>query len=128
MSMENYFDSAFRYLEETEYKNNEVLRKQLQKIKEKVAKDFLNSGSSFEMVFKSSDLLNSINECAVDLISLMELFKHILKNEDKELGTYSYEQDQFLFINDYFMNTLISMMPKGSELNMNFCNDDDEND
>jgi len=124
--MDDCFDTEFKYLEETKYINNEGLLEQLQKIKGKVVEDFISSGSNFKMASESNEeLLNAINECATDLISLMKLYKFLLKNEGKrDLGSFSYEGDQFHFINDCYMSAYLSMLPKGTELKMNFCNDD----
>lgn len=127
----SYFDTAFKYLQDTKYRDNQVLRKKLEKFKCEVSEDFMNGiGNNFKVVSPDNEeLMNAIGECTVDLISLMKLFKHVLKNEGKpDLGNYSNEGEQFNFIHDYFMSEFMKMLPKGTNIKMDFRNNEDDDE
>lgn len=131
MMENNYFDTAFKYLEDSKYKDNQMLRKKLENFKCEVSEDFMNGiGNNFKVVSPDNEeLMNAIGECAVDLISLIKLFKYVLKNEGKkDLGNYSNEGEQFNFIHDHFMSEFIKMLPKGTNIKMEFRNDEDDDE
>lgn len=128
---DNYFDNAFRYLEQyDDYKNNEKLRKRLQGIKQKVAENFMTSGSNYEWTSeKHSNMLQSINDCSCNLISLIILYREVLSKEGKlPIKNLSYEADQFDFIVSLIEDEFIKFMPKGTIIDRHISNSDDEDE